>query len=163
VYTYNSSGTHDVLPAMARMLNVYLGDTIMASYRARKRKRSGFMPDMLATSAEREGLAISTSFTSHTIDFGIRLNKYYYVDGYRFNTGKKHRANCTGQTACERKPAVRRKHKTKHVDLRHIEIDKWLANPQEYMANLQNKRIENLCQYKAGIVKPISNPKQGEY
>jgi len=48
--------------------------------------------DQFDIDAEREGQALKRAYRGVCPDFDKRLKKSYFVDGYRFNNGEKHRA-----------------------------------------------------------------------
>jgi hypothetical protein len=48
--------------------------------------------DKFDLEAEKEANAMKKAFKPKTKDFGHRLKSYYYCDGYKFNTGERHRA-----------------------------------------------------------------------
>ena len=125
------------------------------SANSRKAKRRRNRVSEIDYAAEQEGQAMAGGFSSRTIDFGKRMNKYYYCDGERFNTGKKHRRSATGMSAVERKPKVRKRRASKHIDLRSLAVHKRIENPELYKT-LDIRLVQHLVEYKAGIVRPIS-------
>ena len=118
------------------------------SNQRKARRRKTYSP--IDYVAEQEGEAIVASFSSHTIDFGKRMNIYYWVGNEKFLTGKKHRRQAIGMSECPKAPKVR--HKvigSKQINLRAIAIDKRLKNPQLYRT-LDTRRVIHLVEYKTG-------------
>jgi len=107
--------------------------------------------------ASTEANAIANGFTSHTIDFGQRLNRYYWCDGYKFNTGKKHRANCVGMTKVKHATHVRKRHKSEHINLASINAHKRIEAGKKAYDVLEAKRIQHLNEYRAGLVRPTNS------
>lgn len=106
--------------------------------------------------ARQEGTAISNAFSSHTIDFGKRMNKYYWCDGQKFLTGKKHRRVCVGMTACEPAQHVRRKQASEQTNLQSPVVHKRVENPQLYKT-LSIRRVLHLIEYKTNRIQCIHN------
>jgi len=48
--------------------------------------------DDIDRQAEQEAKSMARAYKSRTMDFGKQLKRVYYVDGFKFNTGEKHRA-----------------------------------------------------------------------
>lgn len=128
----------------------------MSTSNQRKQARRKSRVSEIDYAAEQEGRAMAGGFSSRTIDFGKRMNKYYYCDGERFNTGKKHRRSATGMSAVERKPKVRKRRASKHIDLRSLAVHKRIENPELYKT-LDIRRIQYLVEYKARLVRPVNH------
>ena len=48
--------------------------------------------DGIDRQAEKEAESMSRAYKSRTQNFGCTLKRAYYVDGFKFNTGERHRA-----------------------------------------------------------------------
>ena len=107
--------------------------------------------------AEREGEAITNSFSSHTIDFGIRLNRFYVTDGEKFPTGKKHRHQAVGRTVVDHALKVRKQHKSKHIDLLSANVHRRVTTGKVAYQTEIARRVLHLIEYRVGIVRPTNN------
>jgi hypothetical protein len=119
----------------------------VARKRARKRSQCGIDYD-----ASQEGAAIANSLKTHTIDFGKTLHRYYYVDGYKFQTGQKHRRMAVGMSVVDRIPKHQHKQKSKHYNLQSQAVRKRVQNPELYKT-LDARRVQRLIEYKVGLAR----------
>ena len=119
--------------------------------RRAKNARMGLLDklDDTDTMAEQQGRAMAESFTSSTIDFGKRMNRFYWCDGFKFGTGKRHRSSCAGMTTVERKTEYKQNRVSKQRNLLSEAVHKRIANPVLYK-QIEIRRIVRLVEYKTG-------------
>ena len=119
--------------------------------RRAKNARMGLLDklDDTDTMAEQQGRAMAESFTSSTIDFGKRMNRFYWCDGFKFGTGKKHRSNCAGMTFVERKTEYKQNRVSRQRNLLSEAVHKRIENPIQYK-HAGIRRIVRLVEYKTG-------------
>jgi len=119
--------------------------------RRAKNARMGLLDklDDTDTMAEQQGRAMAESFTSSTIDFGKRMNRFYWCDGFKFGTGKKHRSNCAGMTTVERKTGYKQNRVSRQRNLLSEAVHKRIENPIQYK-HAGIRRIVRLVEYKTG-------------
>jgi len=125
-----------------------------ANSRKRDRRKGQYSIDYQANT---EANAIANGYTSKTMGFGKRLNKYYWCDGERFNAGKKHRRQAVGMTKVPKATHVRKRHKSEHIDLASIAAHKRIETGKVAYDMLEAKRVQNLVQYRAGLVRPTNS------
>jgi len=99
--------------------------------------------------AEQQGHAMAESFSSSTIDFGKRMNRFYWCDGFKFGTGKRHRSSCAGMTFVERKTEYKRNRVSRQRNLLSEAVHKRIENPIQYK-HAEIRRIVRLVEYKTG-------------
>ena len=105
--------------------------------------------------AEAEAEAIDKAYRSKTIDFGKRLNKYYWCDGERFNTGKRHRRNAVGMTHVEY--GERRKLRaSKQSDLLSKNVHRRVIVGKIAYRTESLRRAANLVYYAARLQTPVT-------
>ena len=119
--------------------------------RRAKNARMGLLDklDDTDTMAEQQGRAMAESFTSSTIDFGKRMNRFYWCDGFKFGTGRKHRSNCAGMTTVERKTGYKQNRVSRQRNLLSEAVHKRIENPIQYK-HAGIRRIVRLVEYKTG-------------